>query len=201
MKSTMTSVQPYWVFLIISEAKGWKIPQKKEVEVRKDYPKAEDWDRRNFIYCGQNKASFNRIPKEYQPLMRPFLGKVVAECEIAGIQKIGASTVCHNGLPLYSYYPLSSLDKEQMCLDADELYSYGIGKTLYGWTITNLKVYDTPKELKEFETPCTCTAEYEGETYSDCLFCDKAGDSDYGIIACDRKLKRSPQSWGYVVEA
>ena len=201
MRSTMTSVQPYWVFLIIAKAKGWNIPQKKEVEVRKDYPKAKDWDRRNYIYCGKNKASFNCIPKEYQPLMRPLLGKVVAECEIAGIQK----NVCWHRIEAngeiskcnYHYDDQECFLKES-CLSVKELMIYGNGNTLYGWAITKLKVYDAPKELKEFETPCTCTGEYEGETYSDCLFCDKAGDSDYGIIACDRKLKRPPQSWCYV---
>lgn len=187
MKSTMTSVQPYWVFLIIAEEKGWKIPQKKEVEVRKDYPKSKDWDRRNYIYCGQNKTSFNRIPKEYQPLMRPLLGKVVAECEISGIQMICSSTVCHNGLPLYSYYPWDSLNKKQTCLDADELYSYGIGKTLYGWTITKLKVYDAPNELSEFRLPC--------DKFLDCLKCHRGRVGDR---SCQGQIERPPQSWCYV---
>ena len=72
-------------------------------------------------------------------------------------------------------------------------------KLLHGLVITDLVVYDEPRELSDFEKPCICKGEYEGEQYCDCLNCDLAGDSDYGIIACDIKLKRPFQSWGYVV--
>lgn len=78
-KAVMASIQPYYVFLIIAHKMGWNIPQDKKVEVRKDYPKAKDWNKKVDIYCSKNKKSFNRIPKEYQPLMRPLLGKVICE--------------------------------------------------------------------------------------------------------------------------
>jgi hypothetical protein len=35
-------------------------------------------------------------------------------------------------------------------LKAKELYDYAKGKTVYGWHISDLKIYDTPKELGEF---------------------------------------------------
>lgn len=178
MRSTMTSVQPYWVFLIIAEAKGWKIPQKKEVEVRKDYPKAEDWDRTNYIYCGQNKSSFNRIPKEYQPLMRPLLGKVVAEFTADMIEPF---TPTEKGIMFQRFSAL-----HDTCLSVEEIKEYANGKTVYGWRISDLKVYDTPKELGEFYTH------------------DKTFDNSFGGYWTDEEkkatLKRPPQSWFYCNE-
>lgn len=93
---------------------------------------------------------------------------------------------------------------KQTCLTFEEVKAY-IGeecfcKTFYGWHISDLVIYDKPKELSEFKKPCICTDEYEGETYCNCLHCDLAGDSDYGIIPCDRKLTRPPQSWRYAEE-
>ena len=86
------------------------------------------------------------------------------------------------------------------CLTLEEIEKYAgsRGRGIYGWHITDLVVYDEPRELREFKKPCICTSEYEGEEYCDCLFCDLAGDSDYGIVACDRRIKRPPQSWCYV---
>lgn len=79
MKSVLISIQPYWVFLIIAPLIGWNIPQEKTVEVRKNFPKDLDWNKVVHIYCGKNGKSFNRIPKEYQPFMEKFLGKVIGE--------------------------------------------------------------------------------------------------------------------------
>lgn len=82
-KAVMISIQSYYVFLIIARLMGWDIPQHKKVEVRKDFPKDKYWNKIAHIYCSKSKKSFNRIPKEYQPLMRPFLGKVIGNftCE------------------------------------------------------------------------------------------------------------------------
>ena len=57
----------------------------------------------------------------------------------------------------------------------------------YGWHISDLKIYDKPKELKEFRQCHKC------EHYFHC----KAGE-----YSCDGvyKLTRLPQSWCYVEE-
>ena len=39
------------------------------------------------------------------------------------------------------------------CLTWKELQEYGKGKPLYGWHISDLKIYDKPKELGNFFTP------------------------------------------------
>lgn len=134
-KSVMASIQPYYVFLIIAKYMGWDIPQDKKVEVRKGFPKDKCWNKKVNIYCSKSKKSFNRIPKEYQPLMRPFLGKVIGEFIVKGM--------------LIPFNSLKSL-ANQSCLTEEELFAYSKGNKLYGWRIADLKIYDKPTELSEF---------------------------------------------------
>ena len=37
------------------------LQKEKTIEVRKDYPKASDWNKVTPIYCSKNRKSFNRI--------------------------------------------------------------------------------------------------------------------------------------------
>ena len=75
------------------------------------------------------------------------------------------------------------------CVSKEELNAYGAkAPLLYGWHISDLRIYDTPRELSEFRRandPCdSCHAEYTWE----CTGCKKlSGD-----------IKRPPQSWCYV---
>lgn len=87
------------------------------------------------------------------------------------------------------------------CLSVDEVWEYGRGKTLYGWHISDLKIYDKPKELSEFCKPCK----------NDCWNCKYYSFSGlaYDPSYCDWEryiestgsiIKRPPQSWCYVEE-
>jgi len=76
-KSVLIAIQPYYVFLIIARLMGWDIPQEKTIEVRKNYPRDATLNKRVHIYCSRNRRSFNRIPKQYQPLVEKFLGRVI----------------------------------------------------------------------------------------------------------------------------
>ncbi len=86
---------------------------------------------------------------------------------------------------------------EKSCLSYDELCKYGNYKDIYGLHISDLKIYDKPKELGEFSKPCdwnydccTCKrAKYELTKAETKLF--------YG---CDMELTRPPQNWCYVEE-
>lgn len=170
MKSVLISIQPYWVFLIIAKTMGWKIDKEKTIEVRKSFPKAEDWNRQVEIYCSKDKKSFNLIPKEYQPLMQKFLGKVVGKwfCDkIADIKPFGLD--------------IEEFEK-QSCLSALEIARYLKGLYGYAWHISNFKIYDKPKELSEFLSCKKCV----GKKYNYCGSCK--GSS----------ITRPPQSWCYV---
>lgn len=94
----------------------------------------------------------------------------------------------------------------EMCLTKEQLDKYGGLKTLYGWHISDLKIYDKPKELGEFYVPCKkyndgelhCM-EWDCEHYS--FFPDANGDAEEECLCKRRKpLRHPPQSWCYVEE-
>lgn len=85
---------------------------------------------------------------------------------------------------------------EGTCLEAKELYTYaGAKPLLYGWHISELEIYDTPKELSEFRKPCIY-----GEKDVSCFLCDKSGYRPDMHIDCFNYCTRPPQSWCYVEE-
>lgn len=220
MKSVLISIQPYWVFLIIARIIGWNIPQEKTVEVRKDCPKDPAWNKRVLIYCSKNRKSFNRIPKQYQPFMEKLLGKVVGEF------------VCDM---IYNLFPWGAgigvsdendklVDPQDFvnwsCVEEEKIVDYigiecGEG---YGWHISDLKIYDKPKELDEFgrDMPLEKAHALNSTTYGkyDCCHClhhewlkDKDGvpngekchlDKPEPICEPRYSLTRPPQSWCYV---
>lgn len=88
---------------------------------------------------------------------------------------------------------LKNSDLENMCLSAQEIFEYiGIGKHLYAWHISDLVIYDKPRELSEFHKPC--------EDMRNCL--NKAfresGHSLNKCFDCGCRITRPPQSWCYV---
>lgn len=202
-KAVLISIQPYYVFLIIARLMGWNISKEKTVEVMKSFPKESAWNRRVHIYCSKNRKSFNRIPKQYQPLMEKFLGKVVGEFVCDGLDRywweywgdVPSSDVD------YLYFGAGDDELKKMCLSEEELNAYGKGKPLYGWHIFDLKIYDKPKELREFFVKGDCEEEDLCRT---CKYYDRGNEwaevepdcTAYGI----KPLTRPPQSWCYVQE-
>lgn len=179
-KSVLISIQPYWVFLIIAKKMGWNIGKEKTVEIRKNYPKAETWDKTTKIYCSRDKKSFARIPKEYQPLMERLLGKVIGEFVCDEI-KDGYLTVS-------DYITNVNIEHNETCLSVDDISEYLGMKHIeikgqhkfYGWHISDLKIYDKPRELSEFKS-------YDCSTYI-----------ENGLPLPTHELKRPLRSWRYV---
>ena len=171
-KSVLISTQPYYVFLIIAKTMGWDIPQEKTIEVRKTVPKDKDWDKKVIIYCSKSKKSFAKIPKEYQSLMGRLSGKVIGEFVCDTI--ITDRTFGHN--PMF---------KALSCMSDAEIASYCTANEMYGFHISDLVIYDKPKELSEFCKPVDC---HRGTQRDNCVGC------------WDCEITRPPQSWYYVEE-
>ena len=201
-KSVLMSIQPYYVFLIIARIMGWNIPQHKTVEVRKDFPKDPAWNNVVHIYCSKSKKSFKRIPKQYQPLMAKLLGKVIGEfvCNKAVVYSFMNITLYPDK---ENSYFVSDKNLSKTCLSMEEMENYGQGQELYGWHISNLKIYDKPKELEEFHRICreygsdnpncdNCKYFIDGRSY-------EYDESDCGFSG-HPPLTRAPQSWCYVEE-
>lgn len=162
MKSVLRSIKPYWFYLI---CEGKKI-----IEVGKDHPKADNWNKTVELYCSKDMKSFNRIPKEYQEKYRKYLGKVGARFICKDFDKI---------VPDLQFGYLDYLALCDTCLSIEEIYTYGKGRTLYGWNISDLMIYDKPRELGEF---ISSKPKNKFRAHGD-------------------NLTRPPQSWCYVEES
>ncbi len=129
----------------------------------------------------------------------PFLCFIYETKTKGGCGKVIGEFIC-NKVEVFSVGSLRCDDIEKLaCLSYTEMINYFYkpeeldGKTAkfgYGWHISDLKIYDKPKELREFKrwnrteenAPCAHTK----WLYSDCKDCK----------ACN--LTRPPQSWCYV---
>ena len=218
MKAVMISIQPYWIFLIIAKAMGWEIEQHKEIEVRKNYPKAYDWNKVAKIYCSKDKKSFDKIPEKYRPAMKKFLGKVIGHfvCDrIYNLVQAGAGIMfATENFDLLE----PQMFRDMSCLTDNQLSDYLGDKDGYAWHITDLVIYDEPRELGEFwaynaelnklfenehedccawgrcETESGCSNDCDTENILNCYQCW----ADWNGWC--HKLTRPPQSWQFVEE-
>lgn len=189
MKSVLISIQPYWVFLIIAKIMGWNIGKEKTVDVRKNYPKDENWNKVAKVYCSKDKKSFSKIPKEYQHLMERLLGKVIGEfvCDKVYLRNCD--------LHDWDTITLEELS-EQSCVGEDDLLKYADRGHLYGWHISDLVIYDEPKPLSAFYKECAGL-----DNIGMCYECENAvGEECDCAVNGQLHLARPPQSWRYVEE-
>lgn len=126
MKSVMLSIKPKYCELI---ANG-----KKTIEVRKTRPKIET-PFKCYIYECMGKKLYNDY-FDYEGC-----GKVIGEFICNEIQEIKAD----NLVALYFNNPFN-----ETCVTDLEMRKYANGKNLFLWHISNLAIYDEPKELREF---------------------------------------------------
>lgn len=188
MKAVLISIQPKWVELIASG--------KKTVEVRKTRPKLET-PFKCYIYetRAKEESFISRTVdgERTKVIIRPAgRGKVIGEFVCDSINVIKDYTV---GIGREEHYLLCGGALEGTCLSGKEMYLYGNGKTLYGWHISDLKIYDKPKELVEFRYPPfkKCKLKFDKKRCENgCV--NNSSDCSY------RKVLHPPQSWCYVEE-
>lgn len=174
MKSVMISIRPEWVEKILSGAKT--------VEVRKTVPKIAT-PFKCYIYCTQPKPG-----KSHQYDAFGLNGKPV-ECGGTVVAEFICDKVECFDVPYPAFQ--NKMDKsilEQSCLTYYQLHRYAYHDKLYAWHISDLKVYDEPKELTDF---------------AQCHKCELSAGCKQHEYSCDGyyRLKRPPQSWCYVEES
>ncbi len=172
MKAVLISIQPKWCELI---ANG-----KKTVEVRKTKPKIET-PFKVYIYCTKDK-SFNFCTDNGEQYTHIGNGKVIGEFVCDKIFDICIEMSKPDDLPGYPFPCTGLTDKEVM-------QYLGNGKTGYGWHISDLVIYDKPKELGEFKSASNYARKLRTEFFGK----DPCCVNDY-------RLTRPPQSWCYVEE-
>ncbi|MDE6504850.1 MAG: hypothetical protein K2L42_03170 [Clostridia bacterium] len=169
MKSVLISIQPKWCERIASG--------KKTIEVRKTAPKLKT-PFKCYIYCTGNKDAQYLVRKDgiiqnlyCYDVVKNNLG--VLNCKVIG------EFVCDGIVQIFENF----YDLQRSCLSWEEIQAYAKGKPLYGWHISDLVIYDKPKELGEFKKG------YSNETKG-------AWAADYSQYPV--WLTRPPQSWCYV---
>lgn len=191
-KAVLISIRPKWVEKIVNG--------EKTIEVRKTKPKLQT-PFKCYIYCsagGDKLWIMDAVWRERWmggPIsflvnakkcggMNIGNGKVIGEFTCDRIDRLAPAD------EPYGIYDIGDDYVLQTCLENGALWDYGHGTPLYGWHISDLLIYDHPRELTEFRRatdPCdSCQAEYTWE----CKDCKKLGGD----------IKRPPQSWCYVEE-
>lgn len=132
----LASIKPYYYYLIAEE--------RKKIEVRKTALKNLPQD--IAFYMSKDEKSFAKIPKEIQEKYRKHFGKVGMRVVCDRITDI--SVVVRNCNEDYNHVYHNDECKGS-CLTWKELQEYGKGKPLYGWHISDLKIYDKPILLEE----------------------------------------------------
>lgn len=94
------------------------------------------------------------IRKSKPNISIPFPAFIYETKRNGGCGKVIGEFICDNIIDFWYdkgfYLPTGKL-KTDTCLTNTEFYDYGKGKPLYGLHISNLKIYDKPKELSEFK--------------------------------------------------
>ena len=158
-KAILISIKPKWVAKILNGEKN--------IEIRKRFPK--DYVGWVYIYCTKDKKYANLINRG------GFLtGMVVARFWCGKVEKI------RSYLEPEQWYMTSDLGGsgllKKSCLSFKELDNYLLSGDGYAIHITNLEIFDRPKEISEFK-------------HLTCRNCKTQ------IV---RQLTHTPQSWCYI---
>lgn len=179
MKSVLIAIRPQGVEKIASG--------QKTIEVRKTAPKevpfkAYIYESRNgghrCKHCNEKDSCYSYAPKN-------------VGC-YNGRGKVIGWFICDK-VDEYPYDYCDGVDIDddtilETAIDREDINIYAKGKTLYGWHISDLKIYDKPRELSEFRKPC--------DRFLDCCTCRRLVRNEY--MSCDNQITRPPQSWMYI---
>lgn len=193
MKAILMSIKPKRCEKIFSG--------EQTVKVCKTAPK--DAPFKVYVYCSNgdklrlvhslNTDGVNCMVENNEFVLNDILnGKVIGEfvCDkvikTCGWRLRGNTGWCAKRTEAEEKFPTSA------CLTIDEIVEYagGEGREVSGWHISELKIYDEPKELSEFKKLCPIKNQ-------DCNNCEFY--SDYSG-SCTNWVTRPPQSWCYVEE-
>lgn len=191
MKSVLLSIKPQYCALIKSE--------NKTIEVRKTKPKMTA-PFKCYIYETKGKSSVPVFVDEEGHISYEIGGKVIGEfvCDeiLAFAYNSGGFLVKDDVSTTYSCLAKS-------CLSHKEFRDYAKDKTVYGWHISELIIYDKPKELSKFYIPCVIYEKGDGCGDIKCPKYETPG-YEYGDVYFDcegkKPISRPPQSWYYAEE-
>lgn len=172
MRAVLMSIRPEWCAKI---ACGHKT-----LELRKTTPKLPT-PFKVYVYCTEPNTV---DPHKY---LETHCGERIYKCN----GKVFAEFVCDwiRPEPEVADGLVDICLGMQSCVDPVDILKYANGKMVYSWHISDLIIYDKPKELGEFKRCDECP-------YGPL---EKCWNHEYG---CDGEynVRRAPQSWCYVNE-
>lgn len=192
-QAVLISIRPKWCEKIISG--------EKTIEVRKTRPKLET-PFKVYIYCTSGRPDLN-IPISPERLMQDYLdtgsmkslncplgnGKVIGEFTCDRIDEYDDDTIFSFRHEDYARW--NDFDLDRACMHPEDFQNYANGKWLYGWHISNLKIYDQPLPLNTFKKWFReCAYSDLGLAIPDCEKCTD----------CGCYVQKPPQSWFFVEE-
>lgn len=202
MKSIMLSIRPEWCWEIIA--------RRKSVELRKKAPmygveKHGMLPYKCYIYCTSGGQTLYRshadgeIRLYHKAAHEAFRHHTVMNGTVIGeflCKRVDRYAVCGTDQMSLGYrlvdkrFYIWPIPYAEIGMSEDELEAYGGGKELRGLHISELKVYDQPRELEEFRRAC------END-----LYCESCAMYSEHEDACGNealRIRRPPQSWCYV---
>ena len=142
-KAVLLSIKPKWCELIFI--------QKKTLEIRKSMPSIET-PFKVYIYETKAKWVFDALMNAGMTSIAEILengfGKVVSEFTCDKVSRLAISYI--NGTDILCMTKDTERGALESCLSWDELLTYSDGKPIYGWHISDLRVYAEPKTLSDF---------------------------------------------------
>ena len=171
MKAVLMSIRPEWCAKIASGHKT--------LELRKTTPKLHT-PFKVYVYCTEPNTV---DPHKY---LETHCGGRIYKCN----GKVFAEFVCDRIRPEPEVADglVDICLGMQSCVDPIDILKYANGKMVYSWHISDLVIYDKPKDLNEFKQCHKCPYGYE-----ECTRHEYSCNGAYNV-------QNPPQSWCYVYE-
>lgn len=166
MKSILLTIRLKYFYLTYKGTKN--------IEIRKSAPKNFAGDVYEIISKTNFEKDLMEIPENEREFFKQFKGKIGLKFTLKAVHKFDWRLVAN---PFFKV--------RGSCLGYDQLRKYatdkkGVVHDLYGWCISDLEIFDKPKELEEFySTP-------------------KKINGLYGAEMVNISLSNPPQSWCFV---
>ena len=191
MKAVLLSIRPEWCDLII---RG-----QKTIEVRRTKPGNLKTPFKCYVYCTKSKSKIGWLLIVPGKGWRRLDGNIIGEFTCDKIDKlVHVGTMMDiNILTLDGWYKPAGELLQAACLTEAAAKKYLQGRNGYGWHISDLKIYNQPKDIM-----CFHRAVEENELW--CKKCAIGKKKDVHCAFCygldGLRLRRPPQSWCYVEE-
>ena len=206
-KAVLISIRPKWCEKIVSG--------EKTIEVRKTRPKMNT-PFKCYIYCTAERAGYDALWVLDAPTREKYSFMAVSaylenpKGANKGNGKVIGEFTCERIVPItYDggrlWCPTNAAFSPATCLSQAEIIAYiGDKGRCYGWHISDLRIYDQPRDLGEFSPVCTYKAD-DGTCPTRRVACafqqyDYNQDGTINIVECGRVIEHPPQSWCYVEE-